>query len=124
MSTFATGIATIDDQMILRKADDAFHSFIGQDIYAPITCRMYSADTHRFTEALDELRLDKCSKNVVALRIKDYEEIYHWVVITLTKESMMASLSFIISVNIWAMIWSSSLLRIWGAEQAALPCCR
>lgn len=86
MSTFATGIATIDDQMILRKADDAFHSFIGQDIYAPITYRMYSADTHRFTEALDELRLDKCSKNVVALRIKDYEEIYHWVVITLTKE--------------------------------------
>ncbi len=86
MSTFATGIATIDEQMILRKADDAFHSFIGQDIYAPITYRMYSADIHRFTEALEELRLDKCSKNVVALRIKDYEEIYHWVVITLTKE--------------------------------------
>lgn len=86
MSVFCTGIATIDDQMILRKADDAFHSFIGQDIYAPITYRMYSADTHRFTEALEELRLDKCSKNVVALRIKDYEEIYHWVIITLTKE--------------------------------------
>ena len=86
MSEFCNGIATIDEQMILRKADDAFHSFIGQDIYAPITCRMYSEDVHRFTEALEDLRSDKCSKNIVALRIKDSEEIYHWVVITLTKE--------------------------------------
>lgn len=36
MEIFCNGSATIDEQLILRKADEAFYQFIGQDIYAPL----------------------------------------------------------------------------------------
>lgn len=88
MITFCNGQATIDDQMVLRTADEAFYQFIGQDIYAPISTRIYQDDYRRFQDALEELDSKHMEQNLVSLRIKNCDNEYQWVTIELSHESV------------------------------------
>lgn len=87
MITFCNGQATIDDQMVLRKADEAFYQFVGQDIYAPITTRIYQGDYQRFQNALDELTSRNMEKNLVSVRMKNSEDQFLWVTMEISRES-------------------------------------
>lgn len=88
MITFCNGQATIDDQMVLRKADEAFYQFIGQDIYAPISTRIFQSDYKRFQDALDELNSKNMEQNLVSVRIKNCDNKYCWVTIELSHEPL------------------------------------
>lgn len=88
MITFCNGQATIDDQMVLRTADEAFYQFIGQDIYAPLSTRIYQSDYQRFQDALDELVSQNMEQNLVSVRIKNCDNEYCWVTIELSHESL------------------------------------
>lgn len=88
MITFCNGQATIDDQMILRTADEAFYQFVGQDIYAPISTRIYQSDYQRFQNALDELVSKNMAQNLVSVRIKNCDNEYCWVTIELSLEPL------------------------------------
>lgn len=89
MEIFCNGSATIDEQLILRKADEAFYQFIGQDIYAPITHRIHSEDQHRFREALEELNTQNMQRNVVSVRLKGQDGNYCWVTIEVSYEPFL-----------------------------------
>ena len=88
MITFCNGQATIDDQMVLRTADEAFYQFVGQDIYAPISTRIYQSDYQRFQDALEELDSKNMERNLVSVRIKNCDNEYCWVTIELSHEPL------------------------------------
>lgn len=86
MVKFYNGSATIDDSLLLRKADEEFYKFIGHDIYASINQCIHPDDLHRFLYAVKELGDKNMPKNIVSVRIKRVDGKYRWVLIELSFE--------------------------------------
>lgn len=83
---FHTGYVTIDEQMAVRKADEGFYKFSGQDIYAPVSQSIHPDDLHRVKEAMEEVKSGKMSENIVSVRLKKNDGQYCWVSINLSLE--------------------------------------
>lgn len=86
MANFYYGTATIDEQLYLRKADDAFYKFIGLDMYAPISDAIHTEDFHRFKDALCELKEKDMSRNIVSVRFRRYDGKYRWILVEMAYE--------------------------------------
>lgn len=86
MSLFHNASATIDEQMLLRKADESFYKFLGQNIYGSVIHCIYPDDLHKFKEAFNELTSKKIARNFVTLRIKDFNGEYGWFLVKLAYE--------------------------------------
>ncbi len=86
MAKFYCGTATIDEQLYLRKADDAFYKFIGLDMYATVGDAIYAEDFHRFQDALCELKEKDMSKNIVSVRFRRYDGKYRWILVEMAYE--------------------------------------
>lgn len=89
MAVCGNGSATMDERMILRKADDFFYQFIGPDIYAPVTRRIHPEDTSKFISAVEELKTGQLSLTYVSVRIRDTEDNYSWVTIEISWEPFL-----------------------------------
>lgn len=84
MVLFYNGSATIDDQMVLRKTDESFYKFIGQNIYCSVSHFIHPEDLHRFEEAFGELQ-NGLSRNFTAVRLANGNS-YDWCLAELTHE--------------------------------------
>ena len=89
MAVYGSGSATMDDRMVLRKADDIFYQFIGPDIYAPVTHRIHPDDTSKFTDAVAAVKTQQLSQNYVSVRVKDTDDIYQWVTLEISQEPFL-----------------------------------
>lgn len=85
-SEFYTGIATIDEEMALRKADEGFYRFLAQDIYAPISQSIHPDDLHRVKEAMEEIKSGRIPNNIVSARMKRKDGRYSWTSINMSFE--------------------------------------
>lgn len=86
MSLFHNASATVDEQMLLRKADESFYKFLGQNIYGSVVHCICPEDLPKFENAFNELKSKKVTCNFVTLRIKNHNEEYDWVLVKLTYE--------------------------------------
>lgn len=86
MSLFHNASATIDEQMLLRKADESFYKFLGQNIYGSVVHCICPEDLPKFENAFNELKSKKVARNFVTLRIKNHSEEYDWFLVKLTYE--------------------------------------
>lgn len=94
------GTATIDKQLYLRKSDEAFFDFMGQDIYGSVLDFIHEEDVMRFQTAFRELIDRKLSQNMVVVRKQNEGSESQWLLIEMTEEpfqldgSLLARLDF------------------------------
>lgn len=86
MATFCDGSATVDEILVIQRADDAFYQFVGSDIYAPFTHRIHPDDVKKFTDALHALKADNMPINYVTVRVMNANDEYCWLGIELSCE--------------------------------------
>lgn len=86
MALFFNGSATIDEQMGLRKADDAFYKCMGQNVYGSICACIHPEDFHRFKEASDAVKNGSIPQNIIAVRKLNSDNSYEWLLIELSLE--------------------------------------
>ncbi len=87
MAFLSSGSATIDEQMGLRRADEAFYKCMGENIYGSIRSCLHPDDFHLFQEAFDALKAEKTTKNFTTVRKLNPDGGFEWLLIELTRES-------------------------------------
>ena len=86
MAVLVNGSATMDERMVLRKADEIFYQYVGSDIYAPITHRIHPDDVRKFTDAINELKSGQLTETYVSVRLKEITDNFSWATIKLSWE--------------------------------------
>ncbi len=79
------GTATIDEQLQLRKSDEAFFHFAGKNVYGTMADFFHREDLDRFQSALRELLDTDRQDNAVLVRHQD--EAGKWLLIEMKKEA-------------------------------------
>lgn len=103
MALFYSGSATIDEQMGLRRADESFYKYMGQNIYGSIRSCIHPDDFHRFENALAELKDDKIVRNIVTVRKMNPDGTFEWLLIELSKESFQISSNSLYHLNLFPL---------------------
>ncbi|MGN0376148.1 MAG: GGDEF domain-containing protein [Suilimivivens sp.] len=86
MALFYSGSATIDGQMGIRRADESFYKYMGQNIYGSIRSCIHPDDFHCFQDAFDEVKSERVSQTMVAVRKINPDNSFEWLLIELTPE--------------------------------------
>lgn len=102
MTLFYSGSATIDEQMVLRKADESFYKFIGKNIYGSVIQCIHPEDLHRFQGAFNELQSNDLVKNLITVRIQNNSG-YDWGFIELTHEPFDLNGRPLIHLNVFTL---------------------
>lgn len=100
MALFYSGSATIDGQMGIRRADESFYRYMGQNIYGSIRSYLHPDDFHRFHNAFDELKSGRMSKNMVAVRKINSDDSFEWLLIELTCEPFQVNAAPMFHLNL------------------------
>lgn len=86
MALFYSSSATIDEEMGLRRADESFYKFMGQNIYGSIRACIHPEDFHRFQEAFDAVKNGTVLQNIVTFRKMNSDNSFEWVLMEITLE--------------------------------------
>lgn len=98
MGSFNTGSATIDKYLQIKKADEAFYTYIGMDSFTSLVTSAHPADLPRLSSAVEELKQE--GYNIIAYRIKRSDGRYRWILAELQYETVELDGEALINVNI------------------------
>lgn len=87
MALFYNSSVTVDEEMGLRKTDESFYKFMGQNIYGSVRSYIHPEDLHRFQEAFDLVKEGKTAQNMVAVRKANSDGGFEWLLVEVTLES-------------------------------------
>lgn len=86
MAKFKTGSATIDKYLQIKKADEGFYRYVGEDNFISLAKSAHPDDLCRLNDAIDNLKKD--GYNMLAYRIRKADEKYRWVLAELSLETI------------------------------------
>lgn len=98
MGSFNTGSATIDKYLQIKKADEAFYTYIGAENFTSLVKTVHPADLPRLSSAVEELKEE--GYNIIAYRIKRADGRYRWILAELQYETVELDGEALISINI------------------------
>lgn len=86
MAKLNTGSATMDKNFEIKKADESFYKYVGEDNFVSLVKSAHPADFSRLTEAVEELKKD--GHSMVAYRIQRADGKYRWVLAELEYDTV------------------------------------
>lgn len=98
MAKFNTGSATIDKFLQIKKADESFYKYVGEETFTSLIKSAYPADLPRLSSAVEELREN--GHNMLAYRIRREDGKYRWILAELEYEPIEFGGEPLISINI------------------------
>jgi diguanylate cyclase (GGDEF)-like protein len=98
MAKFNTGSATIDKFLQIKKADEEFYKYVGQETFYSLIQSVYPADVEKLSAAVEGLKNDGSS--MVTFRMKREDEKFRWVLAALEYETIELNGEPLINVNI------------------------
>lgn len=98
MAKFNTGSATIDRFLQIKKANEGFYQYVGEDAFISLVKSAHPADLKRLSEAVEELKED--GHNMLAYRIRRKDGKYRWILAELEYEPIEFGGEPLISINI------------------------
>ena len=98
MAKFNTGSATIDKFLEIKKADEGFYQYLGEDTFISLVKSAHPADLKRLNEAVKELKED--GHNMLTYRIRRRDGKYRWILAELEYEPIEFGGEQLISINI------------------------
>lgn len=98
MAKFITGSATIDKFLQIKKADEGFYKYVGEERFASLIKSAHPNDLARLTKAVEELK--DMGHNIIAYRIKREDGRYRWILAELEYEPIELSGEPLINVSI------------------------
>lgn len=98
MAKFNTGSATIDRFLQIKKADEGFYQYVGEDTFISLVKSAHPSDLKRLSAAVEELKEE--GHNMLAYRIRRKDGKYRWILAELEYEPIEFGGEQLISINI------------------------
>lgn len=98
MAKFNTGSATIDKYLQIKKADEKFYQYVGEDNFISLVKSAHPADLNRLSMAVQELKED--GHNMITYRIRRKDGKYRWILAELEYEMVEFEGEPLIRINI------------------------
>lgn len=97
MAKFNTGSATIDKFLQIKKADEEFYKYVGQETFYSLVQSVHPSDIEKLSAAVESLKDDGSS--MVTYRMKREDGKYRWVMAALEYEPIELNGEPLINVN-------------------------
>lgn len=97
MAKFNTGSATIDKFLEIKKADEGFYKYVGEENFISLVKSVHPADLDKLTKAVEDLK--ELGHNMIAYRIRRIDGRYRWILAELEYETIEYEGEPLINVN-------------------------